>query len=325
MRRTGITAWLLGGMISLAAGQSAEACAFHGYVPDPTLVDILLATEHIVVARPDPADPSRYKPIKALLGPDTASVPVGVSPATRARLSEQTTQTVLLARDGAYGSWLELAVLDDRFRGVIDHVVEHQIEWSFGADAERLSMFSSYLNDPNPDLRRLALQELDRAPYGALRAARLPQIPTLKQDLKSGDSDLLPIRILLAGLSQDPEFGPYMSKELDAAIARDLPYLGAYATAWIELEGKTAAQAILDRITEGEALTLDTRLRLLEALALQHTHAPASTRRVIARGVAELLRSTPDLREAAATQFGFGGGWASSDRAPVRNTREIDR
>ncbi|MEL7256462.1 MAG: hypothetical protein AAFN80_01295 [Pseudomonadota bacterium] len=317
--------WVLGGAISFGAGPAAEACAFHGYVPDPTLVDLLLATEQIMVARPDPGDPTRYQPIRVLLGPETAQVPVAVSAATRARLSDKTTHSVLLARDGAYGPWQELAVLDDRFRGVVDHVVAHQIEWSFGADAERLSLFSGYLNDPNPDLRRLALQELDRVPYGVLRAARLPKIPTLKQDLQSGDSDLLPIRVLLAGLSQDPSFGAVLAQDLDAAIAQDLPYLGAYATAWIELDGKTAAQAILDRLAQDDALSLNTRIKLLEALALQHTHAPAPTRRVIARGVAEMLRSRPDLREAATTQFGFGGGWASSGQEPAGKPLETDR
>lgn len=317
--------WVLCGAISLGAGPSAEACAFHGYIPDPTLVDLLLATEQIVVARPDPGDPTRYQPIRVLLGPDTAQVPLSVSPATRARLSKETTHTALLARDGAYGPWQELAVLDERFRGVIDHVVAHQFEWSFGADAERVSLFSGYLNDANPDLRRLALQELDRVPYGVLRAARLTKIPTLKQDLQSGDDDLLPIRILLAGLSQDPSFGSVLAQELDAAIAQELPYLGAYATAWIELDGKTAAQAILDRVAQDDTLSPSTRIKLLEALALQHTHAPASTRRVIARGVAEILRSQPDLREAATTQFGFGGGWASSVKEPVGKSLETDR
>lgn len=309
---TRVCGWVLGGMLGLGGAQAATACAFHGYTPDPTLVDILLTTEQVVIVRLDPSNPNRYTPVDALIGPDALDVPIVPGAATRARLSGRPSATVLLARDGAYGPWLELAVLDDRYRAIVDHVLQRQSAWLFGGEKERLSLFAERLNDPNPDIRRLALQELDRAPYGTLQDLRLPSVRNLRQDLETGDDDLMPIRILLAGLSKDTSLSRFLSTELDAAIHNDVPYMGAYATALIELEGQAAVQAILDRHLSAGTLSLETREKLLEALALQHKTAPAPTRRVIASGVADLLRTSPDLNEAAARQFGFRNHWSVS-------------
>lgn len=324
--------WALGGLAGLGLGQTAIACAFHGYIPDPTLVDLLLATEHVVVARVDPSDPSRYAPIEALLGPQTQTIPIAVDPTTRARLDGQVANTVLLARDGAYGPWVELAVLDAGFRTVVDHVMARQTSWVLGRDPDRLTLFASYVNDPNPDMRSLALQELDRAPYAALQALRLPEIQNLSTDLVNGDADLRPIRILLAGLSKDQNYSEFLSQELDAAIQSEKPYLGAYATALIELEGKSAARDIIDRVQTQDDLSVGARIKLLEALALQHKNAPAPTRRVISHGLTTMLQSSPELRDTILGQFGFAGRWGATQSATgagqatsLGNTSETDR
>ena len=154
------------------------------------------------------------------------------------------------------------------------------------------------------DIRRLALRELDRVQYGTLRKVPLPKMRNLRQDLETGDADLMPIRVLLAGLSQDRGLGDFLSKELDQAIHNKVPYLGAYATAMIELEGRVAIQDILGRYLRNGALPLETREKLLEALAVQYRSAPGATRRQISEGLADLLRDAPELVEAASRQFG---------------------
>ncbi|MEL7204869.1 MAG: hypothetical protein AAGL19_11895, partial [Pseudomonadota bacterium] len=94
--------------LAFGTAKTVAACEFHGYIPDPTLVDILLGTEHVVVARPDPVDPSRYKPTESLIGPWDITIPLAVSDDIRMQLSGD--EAVLLAREEAYGPWLELAV-----------------------------------------------------------------------------------------------------------------------------------------------------------------------------------------------------------------------
>ncbi|MEO1139796.1 MAG: hypothetical protein AAFW87_10090 [Pseudomonadota bacterium] len=311
-----VRGWALGGALSLGLGQAAVACAFHGYVPNPTIIDLLLATEQVVVARLDPNNPRRYSAVETLVGPDVADIPITVTAETQALLTRDPSATVLLARDGAYGAWLDLAILDNRFRSVIDRLVRDQSIWYSGGDAERLAVFAGLVNDPNADLRRLALQELDRAPYSALRKAQVPPVQNLRQDLRKGEPDLMPIRVLLAGLSQDQGFASLLSSDLDTAIRNDVAYMGAYATALIELEGDRAVRDILDRHLKDGSLSVQTREKLLQALAVQHKAAPDQTRRTIAIGVAELLRTSPELGEAAARHFGLRSHWSMRSTRP---------
>jgi len=303
--RNSIYGALLSGLFSLGIAGSALSCAFHGYTPNPTLVDLLLATEQAIIAEPDPADPSQYKLVEVLMGPEVAEIPIPVSAATRKALSARSSARVLLARDGAYGPWMELTVLEHRLQSVLVQVAKRQAALLNGGDKDRLALFAKLLNDPSPDVRRLSLQELDRAPYSTLRNMRLPNIQNLKRDLETRDEDLMPIRILLAGLSQDQSFSRYLSQELETAVQSDTPYMGAYATALIELDGPTAVQTILEHYLSDRAQPLERRIKILEVMSIQHKAAPRKARREIARGVASILRQSPDLKEPAASLFGL--------------------
>lgn len=306
MRRNGsLIAWLLSGALVVSHPTDAAACAFHGYTPDPTLVDVLLATDQVVIARIDATGAQRYDQIEVLNGPSTSDTSILSGAQGDASRDNPNGDQVLIARDGAYGPWIELAMLDDRFRDLTDQILSRKSAWQLGNDKDRLSFFAARLNDQNPDIRRLALQEMDRVDYRALQNAKLPVIQNLRQDLNSGDDDLRPIRILLAGLSRDSSYRALLATKLDTAVQKDLPYLGAFATALIEQGQTEAVQTILDRYLTDKSLTLQTRERLLEALSIQYKVSRGGTRRYIARGVASLLRTAPELKEAAAIQFGF--------------------
>ncbi len=281
------------------------ACAFHGYTPDPTLVDVLLATEEIAVVRLDPANNNSYKLLEVLAGPEVSEFPIPVTAEIRNALSASPSAGLLVARDGAYGPWMALTILDPSFRKVIDQVVLRRSALINGGEEARSELFAKLLNDQSPAVRALALQELDRTSYSTLRSARLPKVKNLKRDLRIGDEAFMPIRVLLAGLSRDQSLHSFLSSELNMAIEGNIPYLGAYATAMIELNGTSAVQEILDRYLRPGVLPLETRTKLLEALSVQHKAAPRSVRREIAQEVARLLRDSPDLRDAAARFFGM--------------------
>lgn len=297
--------WALSALLCLGSTNTSLACAFHGYTPNPTLVDVLLATEDIALLRLDPTNSNRYKLLEILSGAEVSEFPIPVTASIRKLLTERPSASLLVARDGAYGPWMALTILDPGFEKIVKKVVERQSELLIGGDDARVALFAKLLNSPNLAVNALALQELDRAPYSALRAARLPKLQNLKRELETGDEAFMPIRVLLAGLSRDQSLSSFLSEELDMAIEGNIPYMGAYATALIELNGKAAVRDILDRYLAPRALPLETRTKLLEALSVQHKAAPRATRREIAKGVAELLRTSPDLKEPAARFFGF--------------------
>ncbi|MBU2981642.1 hypothetical protein KO498_07410 [Lentibacter algarum] len=303
-----IFGWLLSGLFFLSSLQTTLACAFHGYNPNPTLVDVLLTTEQAVIARLDPANSQRYKVTEVLMGSEAPDIPVPVAANIRKTLAASPTNSILLARDGAYGPWMALTILDSRLQSVIKQVVHKQSAFNNGTGEARLAMFAKLVNDQSPAVRRLALQELDRAPYNALQRARLPKVQGLKQQLETGDEALMPIRVLLAGLTESQSFSGFMRDELDLAIKGDIAYMGAYATALVELEGKPAVEHLLQSHLSNKALPLTTRTKLLQALSIQHKTAPRATRRAIAQGVANLLHTSPELSESAAQFFGFRKG-----------------
>jgi len=305
--------WGLAGLMSITAAQTALACAFHGYIPNPTLVDVLLRTEQVVVARLSSGNGWQYVPVETLMGFAVTEVPGTASRSMRKQLRGDPSATVLLARDGAYGPWFEVAVLDAGYRTMVDEVLKRQTPWMFGDISDRLAFFAKRVNDPNPDIRRLALRELDRVSYADLQRARLPKVQNLQRDLTSGEADLRPVRILLAGLSGDAAYVGPLQARMDQAFDDDTPYLGAYVTALIELQGKAAVEMIVQRyLLSGRASGQRTD-KLMQALALQYKSAPRGTRRTIAREVAALSRHSADFAQATATYFGYerGGRFAS--------------
>ena len=297
-------AWALAAALTLGSG-GAHACAFHGYTPNPTLVDVLLATEQVALGKPVAGEAGQYKVVQTLAGPSLTEVEVPPG----WRLTTPQADLVLLARDGAYGHWLPLAVMEDGFAHVLTQVMAQQSNWIYGDDGPRLRFFARLINDPNPQVRKLALEELDRVPYAALRAAPLGKVQRLPQDLASGDEELLPIRVLLAGLSKDRAYAEYLTAELDKAVGQDLPYLGAYAVALIELNGKAGVQRIFEEYLERGDLPESTQARLVQALALQYRNGPRGTRRMIGDKMATHARRSPQLARLAREHFALGSRW----------------
>lgn len=291
---------------------TAQACAFHGYTPNPTLVDVLLTTEQVAVVQ---REGGAYVSLATLAGPTLDEVPIGVGPDAATRLEGKPDATVLIARDGPYGPWVEIAVMDDRYRTMVEAVMARQADWQLGAERARLAFFAERLTDPNADIRYLALRELDRAPYGMLKQVRLPTMPDLREGIEQGDPSLLPIRVLLAGLSGDRRLAPVVTTGLRVAVDNEIPFMGAYATALIELEGAQGVDLIVASYLKSGAISPITGERLLEALALQQKTADGPLRNAISQKVAALVREEPILAGAAARQFGYSSRFRPGNAA----------
>ena len=304
-------------VVAFMAGQ-AVACAFHGYTPDPTVVDYMLGSEHIVVAKPDPNNPSRFQVVEALVGPDNGiDIPLAVSDTARRDMANNPDAVILLARDGAYGPWLELATLDREYRKVINTVASRLETWRWGEDLERFQTFAKHVNSNSTALRRLALLELDRADYSLLRQVRLPRIPTLAADIATGEPDLLPIRVLLAGLSKDRSMVPILTDGLAQAVADDVPYVGAFATAMMQLQGGKAGQGIVDQVLGNGTVPKETQERVIEAFAIQSQTGNRRMERSVYAQMAQALQKDPSLAAPVARQFGARGDWGLADAIQV--------
>ncbi|MES0824819.1 hypothetical protein [Ruegeria sp. SCP11] len=248
-RLAGVIAAIMAG-----AASGAGACGFHNYTPQPTLVDRLIESEHVVLARQHPDNPFRYKVAKALEGSaEGVELPYLVDSVSRRRLKTDPNARVLFAREGAYGPWLRVALVDDDMRPVLNAVVTHLLEWKQGEDLSRFQTFAAYLNHPDDSVRMVALRELDRADYGFLVSGTL-QIDTariLSEFNNPAQRNLRAIRILLLGLGG----GEGVHEQLVAGLYRVAQFesnlTGAYATALIEMggagSGEIAGAGLSDR------------------------------------------------------------------------------
>ena len=274
-RRRRLTTSIAALLCALVAGQTAVACAFHTYTPNPTLIDRLYDSEQVVLARPDPGAPQRLVPFAALAGElEYVELPPGLSAETARALRGTRDAAVLFARDGAYGPWLQLAVLDPAQRDVVDTALARRDDWERGTGLDRQRYFARQLASPSPGVRRLALLELDRLDYDALRSLGPRPGAAVTADVAAGDPDLRPIRVLLAGLSGDPAVRAPLEAGFADAVARDLRYLGAYATALIELDRGDAVRRLVAAPLSNAAPRPDTAER---GAPRRRTPAPGPT------------------------------------------------
>ena len=305
--------------IGLALSAStALACAFHSYVPQETVVDKMLGSDHIVLARPDPDDPTRFKAIAALRGgTEGVELPQQLDGDTFKRMTGNPEDVALFARQDSYGPWEQLAYLDADFRAVILQVSAQLDSWELGGDEERFQLFADLHNHPNPDLYRLALQELDRAPYDLLQTLRLnPDAATIISLLSDPEfSEFVPIHVLLLGLSGNGDAEPALRDGLAVALMDETDLLaGAWATALIELAGVSGVQVVSSALLTGADILPEKQEALVEAFAI---HARSDIPAIVAeidRQLVQILDTAPETAGMVARQFGVRGDWSQAER-----------
>lgn len=307
------TMMCVGAVVALLA-PAALACAFHGYTPRPTLVDTLYDSEQIVLARPDPADPQRFKAIEALAGPlDAVRLPQTPDADLRASLQRMPEVSVLFARDGAYGPWVRHSLVGPQMREVLQTALSRQTGWQGEPGPERAQFFAGLLDHPDGALRELALLELDRVDYQTLRGLRIRGLARQVAALDEGDQKLRPIRILLTGLAGDGGRAPVLIKGVQEGLTGNRRYLGAYTTALIELEGAGAVSTLARSFLAADQLPTDRRELMIEAYAIQGLYGSRRVKREVTRSMTALLQIKPQLAGAVARQFSRHGNWGLAD------------
>ena len=230
---------LLASALALLPAPQTVACAFHTDLPEQTVGDWLVDGTEVVLARPDPDNEFTFHVTKVIHTTGEApEINLLVSSDLRRKLLNHPDDTVLLAHDGV--SWLILAYVDTTFRPIITEILAKAPGWDGGYNAERLAIFADLQDSLDIDMRLLALNEIDKAPYAMLREIDLRLTPEdLLRDLWSPFAyGYQPIRVLLLGLSDSDaardEVRDFLLRVTDWEWANNL---GAFATAEIELNG----------------------------------------------------------------------------------------
>ncbi len=295
---------------------AAIACMFHGYVPQKTIVDYMLDSEHIVLARQAADDEFRYEAFEALVGDlDGVTIPTLVDSHSRRMFQVNPEGAVLFARDPADSKWQRLRYLDPEFQDFVRQLLQRLPGWGAGDDADRHQFFADLHNHANPNVRDLALLELDRIDYAALRTLDLnldvdalitPVDNPLEMHLRS-------IRVLLMGLSKDPAAEGVLAKGVSETNLFDIAFAGAYATAWLELSGAEAARAMTELYLKDPDAPMQKKGLIIEAMAI-HSHSGTDTTRIaIISELESALDQAPALGPAVARHFGARYDWSLGD------------
>ena len=305
--------------LALLAGVSgASACSFHGYVPAKTLAQKVIESPWVVLARENPDQPFTFRSVRSLKGADEpVEIDQLVDSTTRRRLTANDGDAVLFALSPENGGWSRLAYVSTGERGFFLELVDLAAKWGGGnLEAERFTFFSALYRNGGEDRRYLALAELDRASYGHLRGMKVPRTT---EEIVAGlrnirEQQWAPIRILLLGLIGDEASRRVVGRAIATAEASGFGgNLGAWATAYIEIDGATAIgrlrRSFLDRIG---VPALQSKA-ILSAFAIHGRDGDSGLRLTIDRALARAMHARPDLVSDAALTFAAQGDFSRSD------------
>ncbi len=297
-----MAACLIGGLFP----SLVTACAFHGYEPQPTLVERMISADHIVLARPAEENAFRYEVTDELQSSGTSVVlPMLVDSSTRRLLRLQPNAQVLFARDAETEVWHRLITVDASFAPILTTIQDRLPEWEHDPKV-RASYFASQLNHSDKRIRTLALRELDLADYGTLKALNLDvDSKALQAQLDTiTEMDLRAIRILLMGLAPaTPELSTFLRFRTTQGLSHESEMLGAYALSLIELEGAGGIQWLDTTLMTSPQNTYNTRSALVQALAMHFETGDAELRRTISDVLSARVLFDPDLANVVSLQF----------------------
>lgn len=310
--RAGLLAVLA--FLATALSNPVVACSFHTYKPVRTLVDKILESETLVLARQSQNNAHRFKIANVLQGTaHSEPIPFLVDTATRRRLATNADHGVLLSLDGQ-GNWRYLSYVDQNWQDLVKIVMRQAPMWRDQIHhPDRFAALSLYLNHKDPRLHYLALQEIDRVPYETLRTLRVPvSAETLLEALGSWrDAQYEPINMLLLGLTDAPEAGPFLRQQVGRLHQSSTPgSLGAAATALIEVDGEDGIKHLSRLLLSDKDQPMAKVAAVVEAMAIHSNLGSDHLQRTIEETLIGFVRNRPAGAATVARQFSLQRNWS---------------
>lgn len=292
-----------------AAAPAAMACAFHTVPPQPSMVDLALMAEDVAV----------------LDGAGVRAVWKGNPAGAEDAMRDDVQGRLLMARPDPYGPWEVLGPVTSALDAVLRTALARSDRWLYDGDAARGAFFAGILAHPAPEVRRLALRELDLLNYGVLRAVVAGQ-GVSTPDLPP-DQDLTAIVALLDGLTGGAGAAERQRAAVRAAL--DDPdwgrVLGAHAVALVEAAGDEGI-ATLDQLVLRDPARPPEQVELVvEALAIQRTDGDPARHAAIDAALSAMLASRAETAGGVARQLGARADWSQLDalRTALANRRGL--
>lgn len=305
----------LSSTMALSSVAVAQACAFDMVKPERTIIDWIVETDQLVLARPQTDNAFLFETVDVLIGEErTDAIDTLVDTNTRRKLAMNPNDAVLFAQDQS-GEWHRVTYVNDTFQGVLDTALQNRTDWRGSIPASRLAFIEGLQDSEDPVQTALLIGELDKVPYDQLRQLNLRlSTDTLLDELwTTAGYPYQAIRALLLGLSDDEE----ARQEIAAYIERVTPWdwannLGAFAAALIEIDGINGVNALAEGMLQDPNQPLDKIEQVIMALSVQHNVATPEVQNAIAQAIRDLVDLRPETAAPIARQFTLRSNWSQS-------------
>jgi hypothetical protein len=295
--------------------------------PERTAIDWIVEADQIITARPARDNAFMFEPIAILAGDSNGiDIPYIVDSTTRRKLENNPGVSVIFARV-ADEPWQRVGLMDDVLGPIFRTALERRSAWEIGNDSDRLTMIEDLQNHPDPRVQALVISEFDRLPYHILRDAEIT-IPAeqLLSDLWTRQGyPFQAIRVLLLGLHGNDaaraEITSYIDRVADWDWAQNL---GAFAAAWIEIDGVEAVEGLGELMLRDPGQPLDKLEQVVTALSVHNSVADAQVRHAISAEIAEFIALRPEAAGIVARQFTARADWSQAAiLAPLVQDRRL--
>ena len=306
----------LGCVTFIFLAESVAACQICIPYPKKSAVDHLIEAKAVVLAREDPGRPFHYRPVKVLKGdPGTEKIDLFLNSVTRRTLAVFPRHSMVLVRkeENGQSAWMSAGMANSDFGPLVLNILACAPAWEKEPN-ERAAFFSKHLGHPDPQISHLAHLEVARAPYSMIRTLggvlSRDQIHAYLKNIRYMDWHAL--YILLLAQSEDARDREFISEAFrSAARFGSTGQLAAWATAFIELEGAAAIEAIETEYFRNTRHRAKELQEIIRALSVHGTNgSPALRDRIVASYEAVVTlspaltsRITDDLIEWKRTEY----------------------
>lgn len=296
----------------VAAGP-ALSCAFDMVKPERTTIDWIVESQKLVLARPSTENPFIYEVNRILVGDDEGPpIEFLVDSTSRRKLAANPSDSVLFTHTIDTG-WRRVAYVNNGFRDILETALHNRLSWQNDMPQSRLEFIVALQDSSVPAHRSVVIGELDKVPYAELR----------KLDLRISDQELLnslwaqsgypyqAIHALLLGLSGTPaaraEIHDFIIRVKDWDWANNL---GAFAAAYIELEGVSAVEDLADAMLFDPKQPLDKLEQVVMAMSVHHAITDPQIKAAIQSSIDKLITQRPEAGVVVARQFSLRSDWS---------------
>ena len=282
--------------IVTSATETAQACQICFPFPKKSVADHLIECESVVLAREDPQRPFHYRAIEVLKGAaPQAPIDLFLDSGTRRILRFHPDRSVVLARAGS-GTWRRLAMADATVLPVVRDILKRTPEWQRPGTA-RFDYFAKLFGHDHTVIRDLAHLEVARAPYSHIRrfGRGVPRRKILAALRDVRYAEWWALHILLLAQSGDARDKQRIVDSVRSAERfRSTLHLGAWATAFIEIEGEKAIEFLESRYLRAPHRVEELR-EVLAALSVHGNSGRTQLRDRIVASYRVLLAQHPQM------------------------------